>query len=314
MAPRNHRRDTESLVRAKAGQGASQKAIASALGISVWQVRTILRKKATHKIQERVFGKIRLKKVTKSKETVTKAIVLSDIHVPDHDQKALALAIAYMKDAKPDIIVLNGDIADFIAPSKYPKDPDLVETFADELSETVDLLRTIRKNHPSAAIYYTQGNHEHRVERYLYDKAPALCSLPELGVDRLLKMNEFDIQFVDGQDSIMVGSINIHHGSIIRKHSGDSVQSHVLSEGISTLMGHVHRMGVYYKTDRNGTLIGIENGHLSRPDPDYAGQCPNWQCGFSEIHYCERSKHTMVRQHHIVDGKLIVDGTLYTAK
>lgn len=41
--------------------------------------------------------------------------VLSDIHLPYHDDEALGLAVESVKEYNPDIVLLNGDIADFFA-------------------------------------------------------------------------------------------------------------------------------------------------------------------------------------------------------
>lgn len=309
---RQPQRDFESLVLRRKATGASVKSIARSLGVSEWQIRCIVRKGATHKVAGKVHGKVRLKKVKKSRTAVTKAIVLSDVHIPEHDQAALAVAVAYMKDAHPDIIVLNGDIMDMMAPSRFPSDPHAVETLADEFAETRDFLTLVRKNHPKAEIVYTIGNHECRLEKYLYDKAPALSSLPELSIERLLRLADFDIAYKDTTDQFMLGSIQVHHGSIVKKHSADSARAHMLQDGASTLIGHVHKLGVVYQTNLQGTTVAAENGHLSRPDPDYAGRCPNWQQGFTEVHF-DKSGHTMVRQHHVLKGRLVVDGVVYTA-
>lgn len=309
---RSPRADFESLVLRKKANGASIRGIASALGVSEWQVRCILRKDVTRKGRGQPRNKVRLKKVTKSKTGVTRAIVLSDIHIPEHDQAALAIALAYTKDFKPHIIVLNGDIMDMVAPSRFAKDPDDLTTLADEFQETKDFLTGLRKDHPDAEIIYTAGNHEYRINKYLLDQAPALASLPELAIDRLLGLDELDIPFKDDTNHVVLGRIRTHHGSIVKKHSGDSARGHMLKEGVSTLIGHIHKLGVVYRTDANGVHVAIENGHLSRPDPDYAGRCPDWQCGFTEVQF-DKTGHSMVRQHHILKGRLVVDGVVYTA-
>lgn len=309
---RSPQADFDLLVLRKKANGASIKSIAASLGISEWQVRCIVRKEQTRKCRGSPRGKVRLKKVKKSKANVTRALVWSDIHIPEHDQSALAVAMAYARDFKPHVIVLNGDIMDMIAPSRFAKDPDEVTTLADEFEETKDFLRQLRKEHPDAEITYTTGNHECRVQKYLFEEAPALASLPELSIDRLLDLRELDIAFKDDTNHVILGRVRVHHGSIVKKHSGDSARGHMLKEGVSTLIGHVHKLGVVYRTDAHGVHVAVENGHMSRPDPDYAGRCPDWQCGFTEVQF-DNTGHTMVRQHHILKGRLVVDGVVYSA-
>jgi hypothetical protein len=49
------------------------------------------------------------------------------------------------------------------------------------------------------------------------------------------------------------------------------------------MIGHTHRLGIYYRTNASGTYAAYENGCLCRLDPEYA-ICPDWQQGFSVIH------------------------------
>lgn len=303
--------DLESIVFRKLSEGGSNKSVAKDLGMSEWQIRTIRRKSATHTVQRRVHNSIRLSKVTAGKSEVSKAIVLSDIHIPEHDQQALGIALEYMQSVMPDIIVLNGDILDNINTSRFPRDPHMIETFADELEETRAFLDLINKRHPKAKKYYVVGNHEVRIEKYLYDRAPALSSLPELSIDRLLQLEEKGYVYVDGSDKVKLGNLEVFHGEIVRKDSGASARSHMNKRGGSVLIGHVHKLGATYRTDRWGTHMAIENGHLSRPDPDYTVD-PDWQQGFTEVHFTSKGDFS-VRQHHILNGRLIVDGKVYRA-
>ena len=304
--------DLESLVFRKLSAGGSNKSVARALGLSEWQVRTIRRRADTHKVLKKSYDEVRLGKVTSSKSGILKAVILSDIHIPEHDQTALALALAYMQDVNPDVIVLNGDILDCINTSRFPKDPHRIETFADELDETRSFLERLNADHPKAKKYYVEGNHEKRIEKYLFEKAPELSSLPELSIDRLLHLKELGYTFVGGTDKVKLGRLEVFHGEIVRKDSGASARGHMNKRGGSVLIGHVHKLGCTYRTDRWGTHVAIENGHLSRPDPYYVVD-PDWQQGFTEIHYTKKGDFC-VRQHHILDGRLIVDGKLYEVK
>jgi DNA-binding transcriptional regulator LsrR (DeoR family) len=107
-------------------KGLSRKLIAKNLGISEWKVRCAIRQQHTKVIKAKEFKTnedIRLSKVSVSKSPeLKKAIILSDIHVPYHDQAALSVALAYAKDYAPDMIVLNGDIIDFYGASSYRQD------------------------------------------------------------------------------------------------------------------------------------------------------------------------------------------------
>ncbi len=50
-------------------------------------------------------------------------LLLSDIHVPYHNIQALTLALKYGLENEVNTILLNGDIIDFYAISRFEKDP-----------------------------------------------------------------------------------------------------------------------------------------------------------------------------------------------
>jgi predicted phosphodiesterase len=304
--------DLDEVIRARVTAGQSQKSVAREFGVTEWRVRTVMRAETTRQIVRRKKLEVRLRVVNRLPVPVHRCLVFSDIHIPYHDQAALAVAMRYAQDCKPDTIVLNGDILDAHEVSSHPRDKHAIITFEDELSECRQFLRVLRSQHRNAAIFYTMGNHENRVERYLVNHAPDLSSLPGLSIDELLDLKASRIHFVDGRDKVSVGPLEIFHGSIIRKDSGNSARGHLQRRGGSVLMGHTHRMAVIARTDRNGVHWGVENGHLSHPEPSWAAD-PDWQQGFTEIAWDVASKHLAVRQHHIADGKLVVDGVLYRA-
>lgn len=305
--------ELDDVIRARVTAGQSQKSVARELGVTEWRVRTVMRAETTRQIVRRKKLEVRLRVVNRQQVPVRRCLVFSDIHIPYHDQAALAVAMQYAQDCKPDTIVLNGDILDAHEVSSHPRDKHAVITFEDELSECRQFLRVLRSQHRKACIYYTMGNHENRVERYLVNHAPDLSSLPGLSIDELLDLQSCDIHFVDTRGKVELGPIEIFHGSIIRKDSGNSARGHLQRRGGSVLMGHTHRMGVVARTDRHGVHWGIENGHLSHPDPTWATD-PDWQQGFTEISWRQGHDHLSIRQHHIVGGKLLVDGVQYRAR
>jgi len=223
-------------------KGLSRKLIAKTLGISEWKVRCAIRQQHTKAIKAKEFktnDSIRLNKVSVSKnQNLRKALILSDIHVPYHDQAALAVALAYAKDYGPDIIVLNGDIIDFYGASSYRQDPIRIDTLQDELTEGKALLKKIRDEHPNAEIYYIEGNHETRLKRFLLDKAPALACLSCLSFDELIGLKEHEIKFIDYGQSIQLGDLEVTHGEIVRKGAGMSAKAHSDKSGASILIGH----------------------------------------------------------------------------
>lgn len=309
--PQHSQSELDELIRANVASGQSQKSVARDLGVTEWRVRCVMRSEVTRLIVRRESKEVRLRPVTKAPVDSLRCLILSDIHIPYHDHAALALAMAYARDYRPTHIVLNGDVMDAHEVSSHPKDRHGVVTFQDEVNETRQFLRVLRHQHRKANIYYTMGNHENRLERYLTQHAPELSSITGLALDALLELQAHRIVFIDARSKVQLGPFEIFHGSIIRKDAGSSVRSHMQRRGGSVAMGHTHRMAVVSRSDRNGVHWGVENGHLSAPDPAWAFD-PDWQQGFSQLDV--HAGVVSIRQHHIDDGHLLVDGKLYTAE
>lgn len=297
--------------------GLGKKKIAAQLGVTEWKVRSVVRTYITdqslsYRKQQKNTGHLPLSKVKMApREKPTKAIILSDIHIPHHDSEALAIAIEYTKNKKADHIVLAGDIMDCYQISSYTKDPGRIETFQDELEQTRSFVKLLRKEFPKAKIDYLSGNHEHRLERQILDKIPQLALVDCIEIPALLKLDELDIKYYDTNQHICLGELEVIHGNMVRSGSGASAKAHHNKTGGSVLHGHVHRLGTYYKTNRWGVHVAIENGHLASLDVDYVDR-PDWQQGFTEVDYFEDGRFSF-RQHKIDNGCLIVDGQVYTA-
>lgn len=292
--------------------GYGRRKIASELGISEYKVRSILRSIVLDKIRKEddndFDGRLRINKTKTRKDKKKVDVVLSDIHIPYHDRDALAIALEYTEDIQPDTIVLNGDIIDFYAVSKYMKDPLRIDTLQSEIDETRALLNRIRETHPSAAIHYLMGNHEERLEKFLIDKASALTSLRCLSIDDLFGLSKNKIQFSD--TSIMLGNLEVTHGKYARKTPGGSVKGHFEKSASSVLIGHVHRLNTNRYTNGWGVHTTIENGCLCLVSPEYS-RVNDWQQGFSVVRHSERTGDFIIEQHNIIKGRLITQDKIY---
>lgn len=65
---------------------------------------------------------------------------LSDIHVPYHDPRAVAAALAVLADFRPNLTVIGGDLYDCYSISRYSKDPDRREALQDEFDAARPIL------------------------------------------------------------------------------------------------------------------------------------------------------------------------------
>ena len=88
--------------------------------------------------RESVYSAFKLPK------TANDILLLSDIHVPYHNIEALTLALKYGMEHQVNTIILNGDLIDFYAISRFEKDPRKRD-LAHEVNTCREFLTTLRK-------------------------------------------------------------------------------------------------------------------------------------------------------------------------
>lgn len=164
-----------------------------------------------------------------------KFVVLSDIHFPYQDDKALKAVYKFLEQHPVDTIILNGDILDFYDVSSFDKDPDRINSLQKEIDMSNKFFSQLRKRH-SGRIIFIGGNHDlDRLERYL-KKHPELYSLNALKIDRILNLDEYNIEF--HRDEFRLGSLKIIHGDIVRKYSGYTARAELEKHDTSGISGH----------------------------------------------------------------------------
>lgn len=115
-----------------------------------------------------------------------RALVLSDVHVPYHNDKHVRLALEEAKARRCDAIVLNGDIMDCFALSRWEKDPR-ERDFRHEVDATRKLLEVISAAFPNARKVFKFGNHEERYQSYMQTKAPELLDIDDFQLESVLR-------------------------------------------------------------------------------------------------------------------------------
>jgi len=237
------------------------------------------------------------------------AAVINDTHNPYQDQRALHEVELFLLELQPGLLIKNGDMNDFYGLSKFDKNPERKDTLQSDLNSTRAMNTRQRVQMPDARQIHIDGNHEDRLRRYLWSKAPELASLNALNVDKLYGLNDNDIEKVGYEDGLLInGVFMVSHGNIVRAHSSYTAKGLSDKQGGSGMCGHTHRGGSYYKRDRFGTYGYWENFCLCDLSPDYI-QFPNWQQGFSLVHFI--GDRFWVEQMPIINRKFMYGGKLY---
>lgn len=242
-----------------------------------------------------------------------------DTHVPYQDKNAVQTALNFVEDIKPDRIVILGDFVDFMPVAKWDKDPRHMQDIQSELDQTGQLLDQIRKvAGKRCQIYYLQGNHEYRLDRYLVRNAPELLYLTKgeqdvLSVPYLLDLAKRRIEYIPYNKSLRLYNYNLEHGDKVSAFSAYTAKKMLDARRVNTIIAHTHRMGSYYYTGADDTMTAFEMGCLIDRNSQAAHytKFPNWQVGLGVGEYHEDEKFFQVTPILFDNARFIFNGKLY---
>ena len=234
-------------------------------------------------------------------------LVLSDHHIPYQDKQVETLSLDFVAEHQPNTIHLLGDLVDFYTLSRFDKEPSRLSDLQSDLEAALAYLERLRIVSPKSRIIWSEGNHENRLKRYLWNKAPELSRLAQLQIPELFHLNDFNIEWVDSHHPYEVGKLLFTHGDLVRKWSGASAKGHHDKYGCCVIHGHTHRLGSFYHTTRAGSHGAWENGCLCTLTPEYMVS-PDWQNGWSVVWFYGDFFH--VEQVVVTNGSYVYHGGL----
>ncbi len=239
-------------------------------------------------------------------------LFLADLHLPYEDPYALNIALTYAKTENIDTIVLGGDIVDFMSVSFWDREltnRDLNK----ERRYAIQVLTKIRQTFPKATIYYIQGNHEERLERYLLRKAPELGALDELSVKNLLQLEKLNITYINNREIInktnqpfKIETLYHLHGHEIRTHWTIITVARTLFQRSleNVIFGHFHITQEWIQRKINNDVMSSSSvGCLCKLSAPYS-IVNNWNHGFAIIEYKKNGQFT-TRNYKIRNGEVL---------
>lgn len=189
-------------------------------------------------------------------------VVASDAHYwPGVASTAHRAFVQVIKDIKPQMVVLNGDMFDGSSISRYPKSTwGSTPSVKQELDAVTERLDEIKKAAKGAKRWWLLGNHDMRYESRLANLVPQFEGVPGFSLQE---------QFSDWPMSISMlvnGNLMIKH----RYHNGiHATYNNALKSGVSICTGHLHRLQATILTDYNGTRWGIDTGTLGETEGEH---------------------------------------------
>ncbi len=239
-----------------------------------------------------------------------KLISLFDVHIPENIN--LKPVLDFMKDFKPDIVILGGDFLHLNYFSRWAemKPNDLAgDKFKQDIIIANKILDKIDKfAAPKAEKYYLEGNHEERIRRFI-EKFPYLAQV--LDLQRELRLKERNYKWVSYNNYAKVGKLYFIHGHYTSKYHSNK---HLQVYGKNIRYGHVHDYQIASQISPIDfqRRLGISIPCLCHLNPDYMKNKPNkWINGF---HYAYIDKNGLFYEFIpiITHGKFMANGKLYT--
>lgn len=219
--------------------------------------------------------------------------ILGDIHFPKHDEAALSAAVEHCKEWGVDAVLLNGDIADAEEFGSWAKSPKAIDT-QNALQIVREGLLWLLDQFPTQEIYYKFGNHEERLDRYCWSKAPELVGVPHItwqGLltigDDLLPIQEMQrIKFIGEQRPIRIGKLTVFHGHELPKGLVNSVnpaRGAFLRVLDTVVVNHHHRSSSHVEYNWQHEAINCWSiGCLCDLNPEYA-RINKWNHGHAIV-------------------------------
>jgi predicted phosphodiesterase len=240
-----------------------------------------------------------------------KVLFIPDCHIPYEDAKAFNLMLEVAYDWKPHTVVILGDFADFYSVSNFSKSTKRRGDLEWEVDAVNSALDAVDMIHPKLKVF-VEGNHEHRLNRYVQDHARALDGL--VGVKKDFRLTERGWIYTPYRDHYKLGKVYLTHD--VGATGRNAVHKIIDTYQHSAITGHTHRISYAVEADGLGEpILSATFGWLGDiTKVDYAHKIvatKAYVLGFG-IGYIERSTGIVFATPvPIINNRCMVEGRLY---
>lgn len=240
-------------------------------------------------------------------------VVVSDLQVPYHSDKAVNNLAEFIQQIQPDMVVSVGDEMDMPTVSRWNKGMagEYEQSLGKHRQQTVDILERLSVQHMS------RSNHTDRLAVYMRRYAPALAGLPELSLEAFFDLDRLGIELHRKPWELAPGWMLCHGDeSGASQTAGGTALGIARKMGKSVIAGHTHKLGLQHQTEmQNGkvsrTIWGFETGCLmDTRKADYIKVGANWVNGFGLL-WVDGKTVTPVPVPMRPDGTFTYDGIKY---
>ncbi len=211
--------------------------------------------------------------------------VLSDIHIPYHDETAVVTAVDHLALRGIDTLLLNGDVVDFYQGSRFTRFPTK-SGIKKELDMAKQFLGWLRGKFPDIEIVWKLGNHEERWYSYIAERAPEVFEICSNVWFDVVGAKDYGVTMIGDQAKIYAGKLLILHGHELGRGTATPVNP-ARTLGLraleSGLIGHFHRTSENsMHTISGNSIVTASTGCLCYLHPDYA-RVNQWDHGFAVV-------------------------------
>lgn len=217
-------------------------------------------------------------------EGVSRIGIISDIHIPNHRNREINLALQKFDEYGVDCIIINGDLLDNTPYTKFLTPPDKKDARR-YLNMAEDFLQMLRNAYPDTRIIWAEGNHDFWYYQYLMRKAPELYGDPYYHLQHRLRLSEKYVEFIPQTSYIMAGKLAICHGHYLVRGIFTPVSAArtvMMKAKVPCIIGHVHKTSEFTQTDLHGQIVTTwSTGCLCTLTPDYQPMGGDANYGFA---------------------------------
>ena len=242
-----------------------------------------------------------------------KIVVISDLQVPYHDERAVRNVASFIRRFKPDQVITIGDEIDLPQISRWTEGTPgwFEQSLGSDRDATVEILWNLQVTD------MIRSNHTDRLYNVIMKKIPAFLALPELKFEKFMKLDELGIKFHRKPLEFAPDWIAIHgdEGSV-KPTPGLTALDAARKHGKSVVCGHTHRAGQSAFTEASGGVLGrilrgVEVGNLMDfKKAGYMKGTGNWQQAFA-VFYVDKKTVTNTIVHIEKDGSFVFEGKRY---
>lgn len=232
-------------------------------------------------------------------------LVISDLHVPYHDVQAIRLCLSEARRRGVVGILINGDLADNYAVSRWERDPR-ERNYPREIEIMRRVFGVLRRSFKNADIIWKWGNHDERYDAYLQTKAPELLEVDDFDFARLTRADDNGITTVRDMRRIHLGKLRVIHGHEYKfsiQNPVNPARGLFLRAKVSSLCGHFHQPSSHSGKNLDGHVTTCwSSGCLCDLSPRYM-PLNEWAHGACFVNV-ESNGAFSVENFRIIDGKI----------